>query len=122
MIRVLNFFCFALTALACLALYHVSEKTRVARIALHTTQQQIASEQETMKVLQADWQRVSDPVRIQQLAVAKLGIADTPAISLASLELLPRRSEAKDLQQANADAPARPSDPRLKFASLRSGE
>ncbi len=30
MIRLLNFCCVALTALACLALYHVSEQTRVA--------------------------------------------------------------------------------------------
>jgi hypothetical protein len=122
MIRVLNFCCFAFTALACLALYHVSEKTRVARIELHTAQQQIAGEEEAMKVLQADWQRVSDPVLIQQLASAKLGISDTPAISVASLELLPRRGETKDLQQASTDAPARPSDQGLHFASLHTGE
>jgi hypothetical protein len=34
MIRVLNFCCFAVTAFACLALYHVSEQTRVARVQL----------------------------------------------------------------------------------------
>ena len=34
MIRVLNFCCFAITAFACLALYHVSEQTRVARVQL----------------------------------------------------------------------------------------
>jgi hypothetical protein len=122
MIRLLNFSCFALTALACLALYHVSEETRVARAELHRTERNIATQQEAMKVLQADWERVSDRGRIQQLAAMKLGVEDTPTLALASLELLPRRGETKDLQTANAEAPARPADPRLQTASLHAGE
>ena len=122
MIRLLNFSCFALTALACLALYHVSEETRVARAELHVTEQNIATQQEAMKVLQADWERVSDRGRIQQLAALKLGVEDTPTLALASLELLPRRGETKDLQTANAEAPAHPADPRLQTASLHAGE
>jgi len=120
MIRLLNFTCFALTALACLALYHVSEQTRIARADLRDTQTKIAAEQETMKVLQADWVRVSDPARIQQLASEKLGLADTPTVALASLELLPRRGENKALLTANAVAPI--ADPRLQNASLHTGE
>jgi cell division protein FtsL len=120
MIRLLNFSCFAITALACLALYHVSEETRVARVELHSVQQQIVDQQEAMKVLEADWERVSDPSRIQQLAAVKLGVSDTPTTALASLELLPRRGVAKDLQQASADVHA--SDPRLVNASLHTGE
>jgi cell division protein FtsL len=122
MIRILNFSCFALTALACLALYHVSEQTRVARVELRSVQQKIVMEQETMKVLQADWVRVSDPARIQQLAAEKLGLGDTPTVALASLELLPRHGETKDLQAASAIAPARSADPRLQNASLHTGE
>jgi cell division protein FtsL len=122
MIRLLNFSCFAVTALACLALYHVSEQTRVARVELHTVQVQIADQQEAMKVLQADWQRASDPARIQQLAAEKLGIGDAPAATLTSLELLPRRGETKDIEQASVDAPARAHDPRLNYASLHAGE
>ena len=120
MIRILNFSCFALTALACLALYHVSEETRVARAELRNTEQKIAVQQEAMKVLQADWQRVADPARIQQLAALKLGVSDTPTVALASLELLPRRGETKDLETANAEAPA--ADPHLQTASLHTGE
>lgn len=123
MIRLLNFCCFAITGLACLALYHVSEQTRVARVQLHQVQQRIADEREAMKVLEADWERVSDPSRIQQLASAKLGIGDTPTAALASLELLPRRGEAaKDVQEASIVQPSRPGDPRLHYASLHSGE
>jgi len=122
MIRILNFSCFALTALACLALYHVSEQTRVARVELHHVQKDIVDQQEAMKVLQADWVRVSDPARIQQLASEKLGIGDTPTVALASLELLPRRGEVKDLQTASTIAPAPIADPRLQNASLHTGE
>ncbi len=122
MIRLLNFSCFAITALACLALYHVSEQTRVARIQLHTVQAQIVVQQEAMKVLQADWERVADPARIQQLAAEKLGVSDAPTASLASLELLPRRGEAKDLQQASVEASARASDPRFLNVALHAGE
>jgi hypothetical protein len=120
MIRLLNFTCFALTALACLALYHVSEETRIARADLRVTQTRIAQEQETMKVLQADWVRVSDPSRIQQLAAEKLGLGDTPTVALASLELLPRRGENKDLLTANAVTPV--ANPHLQNASLHTGE
>lgn len=120
MIRVLNFCCFAVMALSCLALYHVSEEARVARVELHSVRGQIAEQQEAMKVLQADWQRVADPARIQQLAAAKLGIGDTPTVALASLELLPRRGDAKDVQQASTDTA--PADPRLQNASLHAGE
>jgi hypothetical protein len=100
----------------------VSEETRVARAELRDTEKKIAVQQEAMKILQADWQRVSDPARIQQLAALKLGVADTPTVALASLEMLPRRGETKDLQTANAEAPARSADPRLQAASLHTGE
>ena len=121
MIRLLNFCCFAVTALACLALYHVSEETRVARNELRTVSRQIADQEEAMKVLQADWVRVSDPSRIQRLAAQRLGIADAPAVALASLELLPRRGDAKELEEASAEA-ATASDPRIHLASLHAGE
>lgn len=123
MIRLLNFCCFAVTGLACLALYHVSEETRVARVRLHGVQEQIVEQREAMKVLEADWERVSDPSRIQQLASAKLGIDDAPTASLASLEMLPRRGDAtKDIQQASVDLPNHAADPRLHYASMHSGE
>jgi hypothetical protein len=120
MIRILNFFCFALTGLACLALYHVSEETRVAKVRLSAVQRSIANEHETMKVLQADWERVSEPGHIQALAAAQLGLSDTPTVALASLELLPRRGQAAPagsavVNTASAEIPA--SDPHLHLAA-----
>ena len=44
MVRILNFFCVALMGLSILALYHVSEKTRVAQMELTKVNRQIAQE------------------------------------------------------------------------------
>ena len=126
MVRILNFFCFALSALACLALYHVSEQTRMANVDLHKVNRQIVKERNTMSVLQAEWARVADPARIQNLAQAELGLSDGPTVELSSLELLPRRGQAAPLSDApvrNASArlSARQEDPRIHLASALPG-
>lgn len=125
MIRVLNFFCFAISALACLALYHVSEQARVARVQLTSVERQIADEKNSMSVLQAEWARVADPSRIQQLAQSHLGLNDGPAIELSSLELLPRRGDAPladtPVRNASVTAPVKPQDDRIHLASIHIG-
>ena len=50
MVRMLNFFCVALAGLACLALYHISEQTRVARVELSSVERQITGEHAAMKL------------------------------------------------------------------------
>jgi cell division protein FtsL len=124
MLRILNFCCFALAALSCLALYHVSEQTRVARVRLVAVEKQIADDRSAMKVLQADWERVSEPSRIQSLAQTRLGLSDTPSIALASLDLLPRRGETVPLagspvQTASVVAP--PPDPHIRLVAAHAG-
>jgi len=94
MVRILNFVFVALAGLSCFALNHISEKTRLADLDLVKVHRQIAQESEATKVLQADWQSVADPARIQRLAQSRLGLSDTPTLELSSLELLPRRGEA----------------------------
>jgi hypothetical protein len=95
MVRILNFLFVALAGLSCFAMNHIAEKTRLADIALKATHHQIVLEQQSTKILQAQWQTVADPQRIQQLAQAHLGLTDTPTVALASLELLPRRGDAQ---------------------------
>lgn len=125
MIRVMNFFCIALAALSCLALYHVSEQTRVAHVQLGNVQHQIVVQKTAMNVLQAEWSRVADPARIQHLAEAKLGLTDQPTVELSSLELLPRRDTAplgnSNMRNANAVTPVKPQDPRIRLAAIRIG-
>lgn len=125
MIRVMNFFCIALAALSCLALYRVSEQTRVAHVQLAHVEHQIAAQKTAMNVLQAEWSRVADPARIQHLAEAKLGLTDQPTVELSSLELLPRRDAAplgnSDVRSASAVTPVKPQDPRIRLAAVRIG-
>jgi cell division protein FtsL len=112
MIRVLNFFCVATMGLTILALYHVSEQTRVARVQLGQIEHRIVDERTKMSVLQTEWVRVANPERIQQLAESSLNMNDTATLQLSSLELLPRRGDANaplgdaQTRQANAQAPS----------------
>ena len=122
MVRVLNFCCFALAALACLALYHVSEQTRVARVRLLSVQKQIVDDRAAMKVLQADWERISEPGHIQALAQSRLGLSDAASASFASLDMLPRRGETATggpVQTASVTAPA--ADPRFHLVAAHAG-
>jgi hypothetical protein len=111
MVRILNFFCVALAGLACLALYRVSEQARIADAQLHKIDRQIVAEHNALHVLEADWQSVAAPDRIQRLAEEKLGITDTTTAQLSSFELLPRRGEDApigdaQIQQASTQVPA----------------
>ena len=91
MVRILNFFCVALMAFTILALYHVSEKTRVAHMELNQVKSQIARERGTIGVLETEWQHVASPDHIQQLAQARLGMADSASVQLSSFDQIPRR-------------------------------
>jgi len=93
MIRVINFFCFAASALACLALYQVSEQTRVTRLHLVSVHRQIADERQLAETLQAEWTRVSDPAQIERASQVSMAGDDKPAVVLASTNLLPRRGD-----------------------------
>ncbi|HWA89723.1 MAG TPA: hypothetical protein VG889_06785 [Rhizomicrobium sp.] len=111
MIRVLNFFCVAVMGLSILALYHVSEKTRVARVELTSVSRRIVDENARIAVLETEWEHLASPERIATLAQSKLGLDNTATAQLSSLELLPRSGEdaplsASPLRNANAEAPA----------------
>jgi cell division protein FtsL len=93
MVRVLNFVCVALMGMTILALYHISEQTRVERVQLGRVEQRISDERLQMSVLQTQWEQVSQPERIQKIAESALGMGDAATIQLSSLELLPRGGE-----------------------------
>lgn len=93
MVRVLNFFCVTLMGLSILALYHVSEKTRVAHMELSKVGSRIAQERSHLSVLETEWGHVASPARIQKLAETRLGMGDTASVQLSSFDLLPRRAE-----------------------------
>lgn len=111
MIRVLNFFCLALMGLTILGLYHISEKTRIARMELNKVDHQIRAVRSNIGVLQTEWAQVAGPARVQKLALAD-GMTDTASVQLSSFQQLPRRGEAplnnSPLRDANALAPQSP--------------
>lgn len=121
MVRVFNTLCVALMGLAILALYHVSEKTRVANVELTNVNAAIAREQASMSVLETEWERVAGPEKIQALAQRDLGLTGAPTVQMSSFESLPRRGEEAPLtdtpiRQANVQVPApapRPDHPGL---------
>jgi hypothetical protein len=104
---VLNFLFVVATALTCLWLNHVADETRVADAELRRARVDIMVENQTQKVLQADWERVSNPDVIRTLAVSRVGLADEATIEVASLELLPRRGDT-----------AQPAGPAMTNASI----
>jgi hypothetical protein len=73
-------------------------------------------------VLQAEWQRVANPARIQRLAQSTLGMSDTPVMELSSFEMLPRRGEnpmdANPVQNASVTVPAI-ANPNLHLVAAR---
>jgi cell division protein FtsL len=93
MIRILNFLCVALMGLSILALYHVSEKTRVTQMQLERTNSGISNTRAAIGVLQTEWERIAGPARIQQLAESQLGMSDTSSVQLSSFDLLPARGQ-----------------------------
>ena len=111
MVRILNTFCVALMGLSILALYHVSEQTRVANVELNRVNRQIAQEHATISVLETEWEHVAGPARIQELAASHLGLTGTPAVQMSSFESLPRRGDdsaplnSSPIAQANAQMP-----------------
>ncbi len=117
MVRILNFFCVALMGFSILALYHVSEKTRVAHMELNQVQRQIAQQRSAIGVLETEWQHVASPERIQQLAQSRLGMADTASVQLSSFDQIPRRGAEPaplnntPLHNASAQLPAAPAAP-----------
>ena len=114
MVRILNFFCVALMGFSILALYHVSEKTRVAHMQLNQVTARIAQERNAVGVLETEWQHVASPERVQQLAQAKLGMADNSSVQLSSFDQLPRRGadpaplNNTPVHNASAQVPADP--------------
>lgn len=124
LLTVINFACVALSGMVCLGLYHVAEKTRVAKAELHHVNRQIAEEQNQMTVLQAEWARVADPARIQRLAQSYLGLTDKPTVELSSLTMLPKRDSGQgpggaELRTASAREDSSTANANFRLASVR---
>ncbi len=127
MIRVLNFFCVALVGLSCLALYHVSEQTRVARMQLSQVNRQIAQDtQHHQRAAKPNGSRSPIPPASSNWRSRNWALTMPRSVQLASFELLPRRGEDtaplnnSPVRNANAVMPAKPY-PNSRAAAARIG-
>ncbi len=81
MIRVLNFFCVAVRGLSILALYDVSEHTRLADVGVARTAHEIAKEHDRISALEAEWEFTARPERVATLAQSNSASTTPPASS-----------------------------------------
>jgi hypothetical protein len=111
LVRIANFFFVAAMGMAILANYHISEQTRLAAVDLASVDRSIEQERSATTVLQAKWEQVAGPARIQALAQTRLGMNDAATAQLTALEMLPRHNDDgalgnSEVRQASAQAPA----------------
>jgi cell division protein FtsL len=104
-VRLLNTVFVGLAAVAVLANYHIAERTRMAKAELSSVERQIAEEEMRTAELQAKYVELARPDRIQAMAEAGLGMSNRATVQLSSLEMLPRRDEAR-VREVNAPAGA----------------
>lgn len=105
LVRFVNFLCVALMGMAILANYHLSEQTRLAGIELRSVERKTTLDRAETAVLEAKWEQLAEPARVQSLAQAKLGMNDGATLQLSALELLPRHEDttlASNVEQASA--------------------
>ena len=114
MVRILNFFCVALMGLTILALYHVSEKTRVAHMELARSMARSPRSRAHTACWKPNGSMSPRPSASSNWRRQRLGMADTASVQLSSFEQLPRRGDDPaplnntPLHNASAQVPQRP--------------
>ncbi|NCT41666.1 MAG: hypothetical protein GW778_08410 [Alphaproteobacteria bacterium] len=73
-IRLRTFVIFACAALAGTALLHTSQRVQEAEETLASLEAEIAREQDTMRVLRAEWEYLNRPERLERLATKFLDL------------------------------------------------
>jgi len=73
-IRLRTFVIFAIAALAGAALLHTSQRVQEAEETLAILNAEIAREQDTMRVLRAEWEYLNRPERLERLATEFLDL------------------------------------------------
>lgn len=91
MIRIVNFTLIVITGVISLGVYRVAEQARMTTIELRETKTAVATENQSLNVLGAEWARLSQPARIQALAQRYLSLKDHPAVQRASITQLPQK-------------------------------
>ncbi|NWH08425.1 MAG: hypothetical protein HXY22_07265 [Alphaproteobacteria bacterium] len=102
MIRVLNFLMLSLTIAICFGLYKITNETRDLQAQLRHTASEIAAEQETIEVLNAEWTLLVRPARLQELNERHLGLQTVSATQMLSIEDIPFRDEVSPTSSSSS--------------------
>ena len=100
-IRLRTFVIFAVAALFGTALLHTSQRVQHAEDVLASAQEELAREQETMRMLRAEWEYLNRPERLERLAKKFLDLAppspdEMPDKLIGESDMLPDASTSQN--------------------------
>ncbi|MDP9195802.1 MAG: hypothetical protein M3O22_03390 [Pseudomonadota bacterium] len=81
----------SLAAVSGVVLFHTSYQAQILEDRLATLNRQILAEQESVRVLKAEWSYLNDPDRIERLSQQYLVLQPTAGSQFASLDGIPER-------------------------------
>lgn len=88
----------ALVAAAGIFLFHISQRVQKSQQALDAVSARVAAEEETLRVLRAEWDYLNNPERLELLATKYLGMA-----APAPAQILPDVSQIPAFDRIGAD-------------------
>lgn len=109
MIRKLTAFWLSAACLAGTALFHTSQDVQDARIELRQVEADIAKEKDSIRVLQAEWNYLNRPERLEKLAKKHLDLERTPGerlVKLSDLVLPAMPDPVETVENADTETPA----------------
>ena len=120
MLRKTDLLLLSLVAVTGVALFHTSYRVQSLREELSNLDRQIASENDGIQVLKAEWSFLNDPARLEQLASSHLTLKPITATQIAGFEALPMRAAGVTIPvSAPQQGPAGPAPaPVKKLAPL----
>jgi cell division protein FtsL len=92
MIRSVTFFWLILAIAASGALFRVSYRTQHLERHLASVDKQIGQEEEAIRVLQAEWNYLNDPSRLEALSRKHLPLGPTSPAQIVTLDQVPNKS------------------------------
>ncbi len=125
MIKSVTFLWIVLAVAVSGALFRVSYRVQHLQKHLVVVNRQIAQEQEKIRVLQAEWNKLNDPARLESLARRHLNMAPATPAQIVGIDVVPTKSPVPETATttkllAKAPAPAAPTV-RPILASLKPG-
>src|SRR5438552_1875885 len=80
-----------------ISLFHTSQKLHDSRAKIITLDRDIAQEQESLRVLQAEWSHLNEPDRLEKLSAQYLKLAPLKGSQFMKVEDIPLRGAAIEM-------------------------